>query len=127
MVARRLLLHDDMVNLVNIHSKHVSPATEIEDCLSAEMFIGALGQFDKNVHATTVLGAVDVDNLNLSGYSKHSLNLRPSEEKTLKMFFDENDGINKLEFAHAYNIFYLFSENSELQWVNEIKEFLYQK
>ena len=126
MIARRLLVCDDAINLVKIHSKDVSPATEIEDCLNAEMFVGALSNFISNEDAKSVLESIDTESLEPGGYSKYSLNLRPTEERILKRFFDGDGGDNKLEFARAYNIFYFFVENTELPWIKQIKEFLYK-
>ena len=53
------------------------------------------------------------------------MDLRESERKTIKGFFDDNEGYNKIRFAKKYIEILkvdLFKDIKPLKWIEEIKK-----
>lgn len=120
----RLINNEDGSILVDVNSNQTSPATEIEDCLNPILFYQTLMEFSKeNKSLESILV-----NSELSKSAKNSfqfIDLRESERKVIKDFFDDNEGYNKIRFAKKYvELFRLnfFSDCREMIWTNVLKK-----
>ena len=93
----RLLNNQDGTILVDVNSNQTSPPTEIEDCLNPIIFWQTLLEFsDKYEDINKLLFAKEIQFI--EKYSANFLDLTRTEKKTIKDFFDDNDGYNKLLF-----------------------------
>lgn len=110
--------------LVEVDSNQTSPPTEIEDCLHPIIFFQCLLEFsEENPKVKSILL-----NNEFNAEAKNSyeiMDLRESERKTIKAFFDGNEGYNKIRFAKRYVELLkvnLFKELKPLKWTDEIKK-----
>lgn len=123
-VFRRLLNNNGDTSLEKNNNKINFP-TEIEDCLNGEAFKRTLDDYDDEIKA------IINDSKNISDVSKNSyyyFDLRDSDRKILKNFFDRDDGYMKIEFAKKYcdviNNKTVYGVDYEVpSWINEIKKF----
>jgi len=110
--------------LVDVNSNKNTPPTEIEDCLVPNIYIEALRQLSIDNQGVQTL--IDQNPIIDNSFSSHNcMDLRPSDLKKVSLFFDENNGENKVLFAKKYiEILDGIDEDDrqELPWVIEIKE-----
>lgn len=122
---RRLmsLATENKITMEKISSQLVSPATEIEDCLDSKIYYETLKEFSENNELLkAVLDSNEINETALT--SRTALDLRRTEEEKVKLFFNENNGRNKIDFAKKYiaNL----KENDlkiNLEWIEEIKKY----
>lgn len=123
----RLLFKENESILVEVNDNHFTPPTEIEDCLNPIVFFHTLQEFQEEYIS---LKAILFENIPLmtARYSSEFLDLRKTEKVAIKVFFDGNEGYNKIRFAKKYieliqNAF--FDNYQDIDWINEIKKKLY--
>lgn len=110
--------------LVEVDSNLTSPPTEIEDCLHPVIFFQTLMEFsEENTKLKSILINTAFNEMARNSYE--FMDLRESERKTIKAFFDDNEGYNKIRFAKKYVEFLkvpFFKELKHLKWISEIKK-----
>ncbi|WP_407509580.1 ATP-dependent nuclease [Elizabethkingia anophelis] len=110
--------------LISVDNNLTSPPTEIEDALNPFLFFQTLMEFsDEYEEVRKILQNNKVENS--SKNSSDFLDLRESEKKVIKSFFDDNDGYNKIRFAKKYvelTSTPFFSGIPHCDWVVKIKE-----
>src|SRR5690606_29878942 len=120
---RLLNTESDGSILVNVNSNFTSPPTEIEDCLHPQIFLQCLFEFsEQNEKLKSVLVNTE---FNIQAKNSYEfMDLRASERKTIKDFFDDNEGYNKIRFAKKYVDLLkvdFFKDLKPLAWTEEIK------
>lgn len=120
---RLLNTESDGSILVNVNSNLTSPPTEIEDCLHPQIFLQCLFEFsEENAKLKSVLVNTE---FNIQAKNSYEfMDLRASERKTIKDFFDDNEGYNKIRFAKKYVDLLkvdFFKDLKPLGWTEEIK------
>ena len=120
----RLLNTSEGSTLVDVNNNQTSPPTEIEDCLNPIIFFQSLIEFSEEYSdLKTILTNSD---FNISAQNSHEfIDLRGSERKTIKMFFDDNDGYNKIRFAKKYvelSKIDFFKSQTEMKWITDLKK-----
>lgn len=102
--------------LVKIDSNPVSPKTEIEDSLNGKIFFETLKEFE-NTHAelSNIIKEIDEP---IEEATYFSLDLSPSKQKILEIFFDTSN--NKFDFAKKYSE-KINSEYRVPEWIEDIK------
>lgn len=110
--------------LVEVDSNLTSPPTEIEDCLHPIIFFQCLLEFsEENEKLKSILLNTEFNDEAKNSYE--FMDLRESERKTIKAFFDDNEGYNKIRFAKKYvellKVIF-FKELKPLKWTGEIKK-----
>lgn len=121
---RLLNTEKEGTTLVEVDSNLTSPPTEIEDCLHPTLFYQTLLEFSEEYEDIKELLIHNSLNENARN-SYEFMDLRNSERKTIKTFFDDHEGFNKIRFAKKYiellkNDF--FKDLSPLKWTNDIKK-----
>lgn len=110
--------------LVPVDSNQTSPPTEIEDCLHPIIFYQCLLEFSsENSKLKSILLNTEFNEDAKNSYE--FMDLRASERRALKVFFDENEGYNKILFAKKYVELLktkFFKELKPLKWTDEIKK-----
>ncbi|UOG75252.1 ATP-binding protein [Hymenobacter tibetensis] len=123
---KRLLNKQQETELVNIDSNASTPPTEIEDCLNPKIYFKTLQSFaDKDEDIKNILATNEYNSQ--AKVSGDTLDLKPSQQKLLKGFFDKNMGMNKVLFAKQYvEISNLdeFDKEQEAKWITDIKSTL---
>jgi len=120
----RLMNNLDGTILVDVDSNQTSPPTEIQDCLNPILFYQTLMEFSEENERLKVILTTSVIN-DKAKNSFQFLDLRESERKTIKEFFDENKGYNKIRFARKYvelSKLNFFSDCKEIKWINDLKK-----
>ncbi|PKQ64830.1 hypothetical protein BZG02_02980 [Labilibaculum filiforme] len=112
--------------LVEVNNVASSPPTEIEDCLNPVLFYQTLLEFsdeyeklDEILKNNTLLSEAT----NSAGF----LDLKTSESKTIKDFFDDHLGYNKIRFAKKYVEIMkkpFYQQEIDLQWINTLKKII---
>ena len=126
LLFKRLINTDKGTILHDVNHNLRSPATEIEDCLNPILFYQTLLDFTSNYQNLDNV----LNNSKLIEEAKSSstfMDLRQSEVKIIKDFFDDNKGYNKVDFARKYveiSKRILFKNISALGWIQEIKNIL---
>ncbi|WP_040574070.1 hypothetical protein [Pontibacter sp. BAB1700] len=110
--------------LIDVDSNSMNPPTEIEDCLNPEVYYQTLLEF---AHEDTALAKLIKANSPVENpLNSYTLfDLRESEKETIKAFFDNNEGFNKIKFARKYVELMqkpFFSNIKPLPWVEEIRK-----
>ena len=107
--------------LLKMQDEKVSPSTEIEDCLEPVIFYKTIEFFGD----CEIIKEIKENKKNEMTNSYFAFDLRSSERKKLKKWFDKYDGKRKLEFAKKYVEIAYKSKSSglTLEWINEIKNF----
>ena len=121
MIARRLFndKNNIMTILEKINSGNMDNVTDIEDCLNSKIFIETLKIFNDNT-INQLLQDYE-NNINYEKNSYFCFDLRESERKILKDFFDENNGYRKIEFAEKYVKIAQSEENHQVpNFISEI-------
>jgi predicted ATPase len=120
----RLINKEEGTVLIDVNNNLTNPPTEIEDCLDAVLFYQTLMEFsDEDEKIKKIL----TEN-NLADNPKNSsefLDLKTSEKKSIKDFFNGNEGYNKIRFAKKYieiskQLF--FKDLEDLDWIKSIKK-----
>lgn len=123
MVAKRILnkSEDKRTSLVDVSSNEYRMTTEIEDCLDGTVFIETLKTYTEDKTIVTILE--DEKNLKDKSFNSYfCFNLRDDDRKTLKDFFDQDNGYRKIEFARKYVEIATKNNNSKIpEWISEIK------
>jgi hypothetical protein len=102
--------------LVDIDSNPISPPTEIEDALNGAHAFNTLQQFvEEDADLNFLKGRAPP----FDGPSYFALDLRPTEQQLLEMFFDRNN--NKYRYAKRYAES-LTSDLTVPAWIIEIKK-----
>lgn len=112
-------VYDSSLNkaiLVKIDSNPVSPATEIEDVLNANVYYQTLLSFVDRYEDLKFVNDIENPPEGLESYS--CLDLRPSQKDVINRFFDDDN--NKFSFANKY-VDLMSKENSVPDWISEIK------
>jgi hypothetical protein len=128
MVAKRILNknNDQKTSLIDVSSNDYEMKTEIEDCLDGAIFIETLKTYTEDQNIVAILE-------NKKTFKDKSLNsyfcfdLKPSEQKVLKNFFDQDSGYRKIEFAKKYVKIARSNSVKNLDWINEIRQWLKEK
>ena len=121
---RLLNTEKDGSTLVEVDSNFKSPPTEIEDCLHPVIYFQALLEFSEdypNLKSILLKNETDAKARN----SYEFIDLRDSERKTIKAFFDDNEGFNKIKFAKKYVELLkvdFFKNIDCLNWTENIKK-----
>lgn len=105
--------------LVSIQSSHVSPETEIEDALSANLYFRTLCSF-KNEYPE-LLSFLDSITIDEKFPSYFAMDLRQTEREKIKAFFDMDN--NKYKFSKKYSES-IFLEIDTPSWIEEIRRWL---
>lgn len=120
----RLLNNQDGTILVDVNSNKTSPPTEIEDCLNPILFYQTLMDFSEEYDSLKAI--LTTSELNKTAKNSFQfLDLRESERKTIKAFFNDKEGYNKIRFARKYvelSKLNFFSDCREIKWINELKK-----
>ncbi|WP_310558991.1 hypothetical protein [Flavobacterium sp.] len=120
----RLLNKDEGTVLIDVNSNLMNPPTEIEDCLDPIMYYQTLMEFSEEDNKIKTI----LQNNSLIETAKNSsefLDLKTSEKKSIKEFFDGNEGFNKVRFAKKYTEISkqnFYSDVESLNWINNIKK-----
>ena len=120
----RLLNKDEGTVLIDVNSNLMNPPTEIEDCLNPIMYYQTLMEFSEEDNKIKTI----LQNNSLIETAKNSsefLDLKTSEKKSIKDFFDGNEGFNKVRFAKKYTEISkqnFYSDIESLNWINNIKK-----
>ena len=128
LLFERLVLRKNESILVDVNNVLMNPPTEIEDCLDPVIFYHTLQEFSEQYE--TIADLFLKKNLELEEkYSGDFFDLTKKEKDSIKDFFDDNEGFNKILFAKKYVELaekpYL-KEQKTLEWVEEIKKKLYK-
>ena len=121
---RLLNTERDGSTLVEVDSNLTSPPTEIEDCLDPVVYYQTLLEFSEEY---SDLKSIFLNN-DFNEAARNSfefMDLRGSERKTIKTFFDDNEGYNKIRFAKKYVELLkvpFFKQLKPLKWTEEIKK-----
>lgn len=120
----RLLNNPEGTILVDVNSNQTSPPTEIEDCLNPILFYQTLMEFsEENESLKSILTNSEINEVAKNSFE--FIDLRESERKTIKAFFDDNEGYNKIRFAKRYvelSQLNFFSDYREMKWINDLKK-----
>lgn len=112
--------------LIDVSNNSTNPPTEIEDCLNPSIYFQVLLEFSLEYEDLRIL--LENNEINLgAANSFFCLDLRDSEKETLKKFFDDKEGYNKILFARKYVECMqkpLFSAIEHPSWIEEIKALL---
>lgn len=103
--------------LVDIDSNPISPPTEIEDALNGTHAFETLKHF---MDDDADLNFLEGRSAPFDGPSYFALDLRPTEQQLLEMFFDRNN--NKYRYAKKY-IESLSPDLAVPTWITEIRKF----
>lgn len=121
--VRLLNKEDKGTELIEVDSNQTSPPTEIEDCLNPFIFYQTLLEFaDKYKELEALL--LNNQLIETAKNSAEFLDLKKSEIKTIKDFFDDNEGYNKILFAKKYaeiSSKNLYKTEADLDWITDIK------
>ena len=94
------------------------------DCLHPIIFFQCLLEFsEENPKLKSILLNTEFNNEAKNSYE--FMDLRESERKTIKGFFDDNEGYNKIRFAKKYVELLkvdFFKDIKPLKWIEEIKK-----
>lgn len=121
----RLLNNKDTgTTLVEINSMQTNPPTEIEDCLNPVLFFQTLMEF--SIEYPTIDNILKNNKLiETAKASSQFMDLKTSELSSIKDFFDDNEGFNKIRFAKKYVELRdksFFSNETDLNWIKVLKE-----
>jgi predicted ATPase len=127
LLFERLVLRKEESILVDVNNVLMSPPTEIEDCLDPILFYHTLQEF---IHKYEVINTLFLkkDLETEEKYSGDFFDLTRKEKETIKDFFDDNQGFNKILFAKKYVELAekpYFKDRTHLEWIQEIKKKLY--
>lgn len=110
--------------LVEVNSNVRSPTTEIEDCLDPLIYIDTLLSFaPHNPELNKIFEENDI--VSEAKNSSEALDLKKSDIKLIKDFFDGNNGYNKILFARKYvelRRSEKFASLPDLRWISELKK-----
>jgi ABC-type Na+ transport system ATPase subunit NatA len=105
--------------LVKIDSNPVSPATEIEDVLNANVYKNTLSSFTNEYNFLDFVETLAVADNNPESFS--AFDLKPSQRDLITTFLDT--GNNKFKFAERY-IELLSAEDIIPSWIQEIRQLM---
>jgi predicted ATP-dependent endonuclease of OLD family len=128
LLFERLVLRKNESILVEVNNVLMNPPTEIEDCLDPTIFYHTLQEFSNRYKTLWDLFAIKEQELE-EKYSADFFDLTKKEKETIKSFFDDNEGFNKILFAKKYVELAekpFFKELNKLDWIEEIKIKLYK-
>lgn len=128
LLFERLVLRKNESILVEVNNVLMNPPTEIEDCLDPTIFYHTLQHFSNHYETLRDLFAKKEQELE-EKYSADFFDLTKKEKETIKSFFDDNEGFNKILFAKKYVELAekpFFKELNKLDWIEEIKVKLYK-
>lgn len=128
LLFERLVLRKNESILVEVNNVLMNPPTEIEDCLDPTIFYHTLQHFSNRYETLWDLFAKKEQELE-EKYSADFFDLTKKEKETIKSFFDDNEGFNKILFAKKYVELAekpFFKELNKLDWIEEIKVKLYK-
>ncbi len=121
---RLIVDKDKNAVLIDVNSNVTNPPTEIEDCLNPILFLQTLMEFsDEDQKLKQILNSNVIQED--AKCSSEFLDLKSSEKKTIKDFFDGNEGYNKIRFAKKYNEIAqqpFFEILPELEWITNLKK-----
>ncbi|WP_231424961.1 AAA family ATPase [Pedobacter sp. Leaf250] len=123
----RLILKHEGSILVDVNNNLTSPPTEIEDCLNPIIFYHTLQEFIQEYEDIKQLFDTKILDYE-ERYSADFLDLTKKEKATIKAFFDDNSGYNKILFARKYVQLAntpFFKSSDKLEWIEDIKKKLY--
>jgi predicted ATPase len=109
--------------LVDVNNVASNPPTEIEDCLNPVIFYQTLMEFASEYDKINTI----LMNNELLPEAKNSasfLDLKTSESKEIKDFFDDNEGFNKIRFAKKYVELMqkpLYALEVEAEWIKKLR------
>jgi predicted ATPase len=128
--SNRFLFFERLINkesdgtvLIDVNSNLSNPPTEIEDCLNPIIFYQTLLEFsteDEKLYKILTTNEL----VEIAKCSSEFMDLKTSERKSIKEFFDGNEGFNKIRFARKYVELSqkdFFKEFAELNWLKKIK------
>lgn len=128
LLFERLVLRKNESILVEVNNVLMNPPTEIEDCLDPTIFYHTLQEFSNRYKTLWDLFATKEQELE-EKYSADFFDLTKKEKETIKSFFDDNEGFNKILFAKKYVELAekpFFKGLNKLDWIEEIKIKLYK-
>lgn len=128
LLFERLVLRKNESILVEVNNVLMNPPTEIEDCLDPTIFYHTLQYFSNRYETLWDLFAKKEQEFE-EKYSADFFDLTKKEKETIKSFFDDNEGFNKILFAKKYVELAekpFFKEFNKLDWIEEIKIKLYK-
>ena len=124
LLCRRIVNNDNdrTTSLVKITASPKAPNTDIEDVLNGVAFHKTLLELKKNGFDSELDFVTENDEIEEVA-SYYALDLRPTERKQLDVFFNGNNGNNKVIFARQY-VEVLSKESYKTpNWISEIKHF----
>ena len=128
LLFERLVLRKEESILVDVNNVLMNPPTEIEDCLDSIIFYHTLQEFNDRYEIVRDLftkKSLEYE----EKYSADFFDLTKKEKESIKEFFNDNEGFNKILFAKKYVELAekpFFNERKKLEWVEEIKKKLYK-
>lgn len=127
LLQKRIFNENKNTILIDANSDQASQITEIEDCLNGKIFMDTLKDFDDDEINAILEDKNNISDISLNSF--YSFNLRDSDRKKIKNFFDLENGYMKIKFAKEYVKFAqkYSNDNSSMEWINEIKEFFMGK
>lgn len=120
----RLINKEEGTVLIDVNNNLANPPTEIEDCLNPILYYQTLMEFSEDDQK---IKKILLEN-NLAENPKNSsefLDLKTSEKKSIKDFFDGNEGYNKIRFAKKYIEISkqpFFNNIEDMTWIKNIKK-----
>ncbi|GKH60111.1 TOPRIM nucleotidyl transferase/hydrolase domain-containing protein [Campylobacter ureolyticus] len=126
-VAKRIFNENKNTILIDANSDQASQITEIEDCLNGKIFMDTLKDFDDDEINTILEDKNNISDISLNSF--YSFNLRDSDREKIKNFFDLENGYMKIKFAKKYIELAEkdCSNNSNMEWIDKIKQFFMDK
>ncbi|UOQ72878.1 hypothetical protein [Hymenobacter cellulosilyticus] len=126
---KRLLNKESGTELVNVDNNTSTPPTEIEDCLNPRIYYETLKHFtDKDTDIEKILN--DNEYNQDAKNSSEVFDLKDSEKKLIKGFFDKEQGENKVTFAKKYieiSKTEKFKNEEDPKWILEMKSAFKEK
>jgi len=128
LLFERLVIRKEESILVDVNNVLMNPPTEIEDCLNPIIYYQALQEFaDQYLDLSELFLKKELEIE--EKYSADFFDLTKKEKESIKDFFDDKEGFNKILFAKKYVELAnspFFKEMRGLEWVDEIKKKLYK-
>lgn len=120
----RLINKEEGTVLIDVNNNLTNPPTEIEDCLNTILYYQTLMEFseDDQKIKKILLENKLVEN---AKNSSEFLDLKTSEKKSIKDFFNGNEGYNKILFAKKYIEISkqpFFNDIEDMTWIKNIKK-----
>lgn len=120
----RLINKEEGTVLIDVNNNLTNPPTEVEDCLNTILYYQTLMEFseDDQIIKKILLENKLVEN---AKNSSEFLDLKTSEKKSIKDFFNGNEGYNKILFAKKYIEISkqpFFNDIEDMTWIKNIKK-----